>query len=334
VLARGRAARASDLGATDDLDEDAVTALEARVDDALLPAALAALAQPRTGLLAAAALGVPGAVPHVDPARWPAQIDAVRTTLATRIARLAAVAAATTLPARHARTLERIAAIFGDGFRIAPPFVANVPALANSFDDLDAGDPDATGAWLTRVALVREGAAALDRALVYADCIAPGARDLAIAIAQLPFVTGDAWIGGDAFHGEPPAGRHAYAVHAPHGLDVRGGRVAGLLVDAWSEVVPSTQRTTAIALHVEQPSAAPPQAIVLAIPPDDSTTWTDDVVEAVVRETLELAKLRLVDTDALREVGHYLPALYFAVNTPADEHALADTASTDFTGVL
>jgi hypothetical protein len=171
--------------------------------------------------------------------------------------------------------------------------------------------------------------------------MSPGDRALGLRVGQLPFRAADRWIGGAVFaekvrdeDPEPAAGRHGYCVHAPHGLDLRAGIVAGLLVDAWSEVVPAKKRTTAIALQVEQPSAAPPQAIVLAIPPDDAPAWTDDVVEAVVRETLELAKLRLVDTDALHEVGHYLPALYFAVNTPADEQALADTASTDFTGVL
>ncbi len=339
VLARGRAARAGDLGgAATEID---AAELEARIDDHSLTSVLAT-ADPRAALLAAAAVGVDGAIPDTDPARWPPQLEAARAVIASRIARLAALPPPVPdLAARAAHAVDRIVAIFGDGFRVAPPFVAAVPALADSVDDVRVGDPDAIADWLACAASVHEGAGALERALVYADCLVPGERTFGVRVGQLPFRAGDRWIGGAVFAErveptapEPATGRQGYAVHAPRGLDLRGGRVAGLLVDAWSEIVPAPTRTTAIALQVEQPSAAPPQAIVLAIPPDDAPAWTDDVVEAVVRETLELAKLRLVDTDALREVGHYLPALYFAVNTPADTQALADTASTDFTGVL
>jgi hypothetical protein len=41
-------------------------------------------------------------------------------------------------------------------------------------------------------------------------------------------------------------------------------------------------------------------------------------------ETLDLARIRAVDTDALDEIGHYLPALYLAFNTAGE------TVSTDF----
>jgi len=44
-------------------------------------------------------------------------------------------------------------------------------------------------------------------------------------------------------------------------------------------------------------------------------------------ETLDLARIRGVDTDALDDVEHYLPALYFACNTNND------TVSTDFTTI-
>jgi hypothetical protein len=42
-------------------------------------------------------------------------------------------------------------------------------------------------------------------------------------------------------------------------------------------------------------------------------------------ETLDLAKLRTVDTEALGELAQYLPALFFAFN------AEDDAVSTDFT---
>jgi hypothetical protein len=44
----------------------------------------------------------------------------------------------------------------------------------------------------------------------------------------------------------------------------------------------------------------------------------------VLLETLDLARIRAVDPDALDDVGHFLPALYFALNTDNE------TVSTDF----
>jgi hypothetical protein len=44
----------------------------------------------------------------------------------------------------------------------------------------------------------------------------------------------------------------------------------------------------------------------------------------VLTETLDLAKLRAVDSDALAECGQFLPALCFAFN------AKDDAVSTDF----
>ena len=73
-----------------------------------------------------------------------------------------------------------------------------------------------------------------------------------------------------------------------------------------------------------QPNAAPPQTILLAVPPDTETPWTVWSLQQVLLETLDLARVRAVDPDALDEVGHYLPALYVAHN------ANGDTVSSDF----
>lgn len=92
--------------------------------------------------------------------------------------------------------------------------------------------------------------------------------------------------------------------------------------------MPNTSETTAVAFHFDEPGARAPQAILLAVPPDDREVWDLATLEAILLETLELAKLRAVDPDALagvEEVGHFLPALYSAINLKGD------TVSTDFT---
>jgi len=157
-----------------------------------------------------------------------------------------------------------------------------------------------------------------------ATSIGPGDPGLGLSIGQIPHEPGAPWIGRPIFGGSPPAARRGFAIHTPLGLDL-SQPVAGLLVDAWSETVPAPVQTTGLAFQIEQPSATAPQAIILAVPPGDAPLWTEDVVEEIVRDTLALSRIRLVDGDLAPDTGHYLPALYFAINLAGD------TASTDFT---
>ena len=66
-------------------------------------------------------------------------------------------------------------------------------------------------------------------------------------------------------------------------------------------------------MQYDQPNAAPPQTILIAVPPEVGVPWTVWSLQQVLLETLDLARIRAVDPDALDEVGHYLPALYFAL---------------------
>jgi hypothetical protein len=73
--------------------------------------------------------------------------------------------------------------------------------------------------------------------------------------------------------------------------------VGGLVIDEWNEVVPSARETTGLVFNYDEPDARAPHAILLAVSPDVSKPWDIDTLEAVLLETLELAKLRLVDQD-------------------------------------
>ena len=84
--------------------------------------------------------------------------------------------------------------------------------------------------------------------------------------------------------------------------------LSGLLIDEWVEVVPNARETTAIAFQFNPPDACAPQAWLLAVPPVPDRAWTRGDLHRVLLETLDLAKLRAVDAEALGELGHYLPA--------------------------
>jgi hypothetical protein len=100
--------------------------------------------------------------------------------------------------------------------------------------------------------------------------------------------------------------------------------MTGLLVDEWVEVVPNTHETTALAFQFDVPDACAPQSVLIAVPPVPGQDWTTETLRRVLMETLDLAKLRAVDTGSLGAAAQHLPALYLALNT--EDHAV----STDF----
>ena len=120
-----------------------------------------------------------------------------------------------------------------------------------------------------------------------------------------------------------PAGKVSLVVQAVAPVDF-AQPLRGLWIDEWSEIVPSREETTAITFQYNPPDACAPQTILLAVPPVPGEDWTVATLHRVLAETLDLAKLRGVDSDALSECGQFLPALCFAFN------AKDDAVSTEF----
>lgn len=315
TLGAARAGTAADLGGTGESD---IAQLADRVPERVLHDALNALAVDfSAGLLAAWHLGVAGAIPSADPAQWPAQAAAAAENLRARADALAA----------GPDPVRRLALLVGADVRIAPRFMLDAPHLAAALADQRAlvGDDDAIATWLGQIGRVRAAAGHLDRALLLADLYeARTDPALDLRVAQVPWVPGERWIGPALVRGadgEPPRARTALVLHAPHGL---ARELAALVVDQWSESVPDARVTTGLSFQYDQPGAQAPQAILLAVPPDDAPEWTDDTIESILAETIGLVHARTVDSDVVRNAGQYLPALYFAINLAGD------TASTDF----
>jgi hypothetical protein len=112
-------------------------------------------------------------------------------------------------------------------------------------------------------------------------------------------------------------------VHSPAPIDAHA-QLAGLTVDEWVDVVPARSVTTGLAFHFDEPGARAPHAILLAVPPAPAAGWSLDALAAVVRETADLARIRMVGPEEAPWLGRMLPALYFADNR------LGDTVGVDF----
>jgi hypothetical protein len=226
--------------------------------------------------------------------------------------------------------LGRLRVVFGEAFVILPRFSATntielKQALMNS-TKLQGGDPLEVVTWFQRMARIREGVARLNHALMYSEVLG-NSEKLNLTVAQLPLQENDRWVGLPIPEGEKlPGGKLSLVVQSAASVNVQQP-LAGLLIDEWVEVVPNTTETTSIAFQYDQPNATPPQAILIAVPPVPDEPWTIWSLQQVLLETLDLARIRAVDLDALDKVGHYLPALYFALNVAGD------TVSTDFTRI-
>ena len=80
---------------------------------------------------------------------------------------------------------------------------------------------------------------------------------------------------------------------------------------------PPESELTGVAFHYDRPDAKAPQAMLIAVPPNLDRGWTPDTLVQVLRETLELAKLRAVDVADLRLLGDLIPAIRIASDSAA-----------------
>ena len=69
-----------------------------------------------------------------------------------------------------------------------------------------------------------------------------------------------------------------------------------------------------MAVHFDAPSARAPQAILVCSAEADPG-WSFDLVHAMVMQTLELSRLRMLGTESLESLGQYLPAAYLQGET-------------------
>ena len=305
----------------------------------------------RAAILATAVLGVQGAVP-VSPVRGSVasavdaapldelallqgQAGSIKDELAARLERIGGLAQPAVGAPEQALAefeLARLEQALGAGFKVVPRFSldqASATELTASFarsSELQGGDTRAATTWIQRAARVREGVSRLETVLLYGSAL--GRLDFDFDVAQLPHVATDRWVALPPETGRMPGGRVSLVAKRSTGFDA-GQSLAGLSIDDWVEVVPSATEDTGVTFHFDSAGAEPPQAWLLAVHPNplesDAKAWDIETVEAILRETLELAELRAVDEDALRGTGQFLPAAYFSSNSAGD------TVSTDFT---
>ena len=317
-----------------------------RVDPAEI-AAVAARLQTARGLLAAEAQALDAAlaVDPADPATLLAATDVLaafgiappgpvldrlaslgHVVLSEATKRLQAADAALAKPSSAETLVEAGQALFGDGFWCAPALAA-APG-GDAWGAAFAAGAIAPGMaalrrYLTDRAAVLDGVRGYVEAMMLGEAVgappAPRAVQLAGAGADIPAK----WIGGALDPAQPTttAPIVSAAFDATPGYDPQGA-VLALLVDHWMEATPLRERrgeaadapvesraAGGLAFNANAAGARAPQALLLGIAPD-TKRWSTDRVAALLEETLDLAKLRLVTLERTDGAARILPALY------------------------
>jgi hypothetical protein len=338
LIAGARAATAADFTSPDQTVDPAMDTaeLKTRADQAATAldatrTQFAAGTPTDVALLSAAQFGVINAIPGIDPSAWPGQAQQARDELDTRSARLKKLddgftrngAAATAL---RDHDIARLQIIFGAGFRVVAcltsAFAGTLAPLFSASGALLGTRPLEPITWLTRVARVRAGVARLAEAMLHAEALNSSAPLMPV-VAQIPRVPNDLWAGLPLPPGAQPADRLSLVA-----VGATSGATGALVIDEWLETIPNRVETTGVAFHADDPTATAPQAILLAVKPDTSPEWTLPSVEGTLLDAIEMTHLRAVDPDTLGDVGHFLPALLFAINQGS---GVPDTISSDLT---
>lgn len=218
--------------------------------------------------------------------------------------------------------------LFGAAFTILPRFMYNNPA------DITASDQDrnqllsyatnhinmnfVADEWMQQTSTVRPRLARWDHVRTIYEI--DNADQLELAPVQLPFKANDSWLAVE-FPKENPDGSAfnitndtlSIVIHGEWGFSTAAAQ-CGLLVDDWTELVPEREATTGVTFNYNQPDAMPPQALLLAVTPEEKGNWSWDELVGILNDTLLRAKLRAVEPrllDKLKtpDIGVLLPAI-------------------------
>jgi len=88
----------------------------------------------------------------------------------------------------------------------------------------------------------------------------------------------------------------------------------GLFIDGFSETIPNKKQQTGVAFQYDAPNNEPPQTLLLVAPSDTvkrKGRWEIENLRDVVNDTIDLAKVRMVDIDALQKYEYALPTTYW-----------------------
>jgi hypothetical protein len=225
------------------------------------------------------------------------------------------------------RIAQAFAAIFGEAFVALPTIDVSSADNAAAFDGLAgsaAPKQDRVWLWLRQAA---DTHARVHKLEAFHSLAEAWSNDAALAehpavarprVAQLPADAGG-WqaLSDTELATDGPRPKGCLSIVALTGEAPNMSCLAGFMIDEWTETIPDRNVATGVSFEYNQPSAQAPHCFLLAVPGNfEEKLWTPQHLAEIVRDTIDLAKVRLVDLDALPEVAGVFPALMFPIAAP------------------
>lgn len=223
--------------------------------------------------------------------------------------------------------LEAAKQMFGDSFRMVPEIkLKSIQGdewekaynYSNSGDllkylnkDLEIDFP--VDDWLYGLARVREKLWYWEQMLMLVRAF--GKEEPELKPIQLPYKDNESWLAMEFPSGyEIDGDRLLYTAYYPCGFS-KTKRQCGLLLDQWTETIPTKEETTGLTFHYDRPNSEAPQTMLLVTYPELKGNWNWEFLEKSLIETLEMAKLRAVEPQHLDDTSYaaFLPAVLSAV---------------------
>jgi len=163
--------------------------------------------------------------------------------------------------------------------------------------------------WLQSVSRVRETMHGFERASLLAEVLGVDS-EMGLEPLQLPYRAGDCWLAMDIpeldGNGAPlsiEGDKLLLATHFAGGAQLDPTVVdktyCGILLDEWTETIPTRSETTGLAFHYDRPNAEPPQTVLLVTPPEFAGNWKwQDLIDSL-HDTLDFARQRAVEPDQI-----------------------------------
>ncbi|MGI8732066.1 MAG: hypothetical protein ACR2LM_02045 [Pyrinomonadaceae bacterium] len=231
--------------------------------------------------------------------------------------------------------------LFGETFSLLPKFTChNEVDLATAAGDRTqllsfATTPEITeeevvDEWLQGLARVRKPLEKWEVVRALADALSD--VTLKVEPVQVPYRANDSWLAvefpkldpnnTDPEEPEKPFGisRDTLSIAAHGNAAFQAGvKQSGVLLDDWTEEIPTEKEITGITFRFNQPNAAPPQTMLLAVTPEETGSWEWDDLVGTLNDTLERAKRRAVEPSHLEPQGRawnaFAPALVSEFST-------------------
>ncbi len=102
-----------------------------------------------------------------------------------------------------------------------------------------------------------------------------------------------------------------YTAHYHKGFDSTDPLFCGVLIDEWTEIIPTTEETTGLTYHYDRPNTEPPQTLLLVTPSNFNGQWQWQDLVDTLHDTLDLAKKRAVEPQHIASTAYsrFLPAV-------------------------